>query len=233
MVGPGRPTIDEHQLQVRTAPGDHQPGHAAAGAEVDDGAGDPDQRGDERIAVRRPRRAPAAARASRGAATSASAASSGPSSGTSSRQAGLTMIRRFGSSPSDRLVTPSIAVSASWITLRSADGIGSSERATPDSLTMLGHAAGEALEGHPALLAVAGHVDAQAGVVIAEATLGGDPGEVLDRQQRAATGADQQAERTVDRPVAASIRTSISLPSTLAERRALESERRHQAVREA
>ena len=31
--------------------------------------------------------------------------------------------------------------------------------------------------------------------MVAEPALGGDPGEVLDRQQRAAAGPDQQAER--------------------------------------
>ena len=111
-------------------------------------------------------------------------------------QAGLTMIaavRVLALRPARRRRRS--PPSASWMTLRSADGIGSSERATPDSFDLLGDVAGEPLEGDPALLAIAGDVDAQPRVVIPEAALGGDPGEVLDRQQRAPPGTDQQAER--------------------------------------
>ena len=50
-------------------------------------------------------------------------------------QAGLMTTRRFGSSPSDLLVTPSISVIASCTTLRSADDIGSSAFVLPDSTT--------------------------------------------------------------------------------------------------
>ena len=39
VIGAGRPAIDQHDVQVRSRPGDHQSGHAAAAAEVDDRAG--------------------------------------------------------------------------------------------------------------------------------------------------------------------------------------------------
>ena len=104
------------------------------------------------------------------------------------RQAGLTMIRRFGSSPSEWLVTPSIAVE------RVVDHLAVGRRhrvERPGDARLLDHvrhAAGELLERDPTLLPVAGDVDAQAGLVIAEPALGGDPGQVLDGQQGAPPG---------------------------------------------
>ena len=81
------------------------------------------------------RRQPAGARIPRRC-ESASAASSGRRRARPRRQAGLTMIRRFGSSPSDRLVTPSIAVErvVNHLAVRRRHRV---ERAgDPDSLTM-------------------------------------------------------------------------------------------------
>lgn len=51
MVGAGCPAIDEHDAQVRSHPGNHQAGDSAAAAQIDDGAGDPDERSEERGAV--------------------------------------------------------------------------------------------------------------------------------------------------------------------------------------
>ncbi len=50
-------------------------------------------------------------------------------------QDSVTTTRRVGSSPSEWLPTPSMVASTSWMTLRSADGIGSSARAFPVSTT--------------------------------------------------------------------------------------------------
>ena len=104
------------------------------------------------------------------------------------------MIRRFGSSPTDRLATPSSSLSTSWMTLRSDDVIGSSERATPDDADLLGDVTGELDERLLATAAIAGDVDAQAGLVVAEATLGSDTSEVLDRVQRPSARTDEQSE---------------------------------------
>ena len=87
-----------------------------------------------------------------------------------------------------------MVASTSWMILRSADGIGSSASALPGLDDLGGDIASETLEGGAATLAVPGDVDPQAGLVIAEPALGGDPGEILDRRERAATGADQQTE---------------------------------------
>ena len=111
------------------------------------------------------------------------------------RQAGTTTTRRLGSSPSERLVTPSISASASWSTLRSADGMASSERATPTGADLFGHGLGEPLQRDPTLLAVPRDVDAQSGVMIPEPALRGDSRQILDPEQRAAARPDQQAER--------------------------------------
>jgi hypothetical protein len=95
------------------------------------------------------------------------------------------MIRQFGSSPSDRLLTPSIDVSVvDHLAVGRRHRV--SEPGDPRLLDRLGHTAGEPLEGGAALLPVAGDVDPQAGLVIAESTLGAAAGQVLDRQQRAA-----------------------------------------------
>ena len=102
--------------------------------------------------------------------------------------------RRYGSSPSERVPIPSTSLSASWTILRSADDIGSSTRATPDCLHLVGHLQREPIERLLAALAIATDVDTQAGVVIAEAPLRGDPGEILHGLQRRATRSDQQAE---------------------------------------
>ena len=61
-------------------------------------------------------------------------------------------------------------------------------------LDLIGHLHREPIECFLASLAIATDVDAQARVVIAEATLRCDPGKILHRLQRGATRADQQAE---------------------------------------
>ena len=81
------------------------------------------------------------------------------------------MIRRSGSSPSDRVVTPSVSASASWTILRSDDDIGSSARAVPGALHLVGHLGGEPAERLPATHPVAADVDTQAGAVVAETAL--------------------------------------------------------------
>ena len=51
MIGARRPAIDQDDPQIGAPPGDHQAGHAAATAEIDDRAGDAAEGGDERLAV--------------------------------------------------------------------------------------------------------------------------------------------------------------------------------------
>ena len=133
-----RPAVDEDDTEIMASPGDHQARNPAAAAEIDHHAGDAAERFDKRFAVGH-------GVDDRGAAEHAETLRrlerldercvrtvDVPAAST---HAGLTMIRRCGSSPSERLTTPSMVVSVSWTTLRSDDGIGSSERATPDSLT--------------------------------------------------------------------------------------------------
>ena len=95
--------------------------------------------------------------------------------------------RRRGSSPSDRVRTPSMALAVSCTTLRSAGFIGSSAFWLPGGQHVGGHLLGEALEGLAAPLAVAGDVDADAPFLDAAApALHRGAGELLD--QAAASG---------------------------------------------
>ena len=118
------------------------------------------------------------------------------------RHAGVITTRRRGSSPSEWLATPSISWIESCTTLRSADAIGSSALVWPVSRTSWATADRELLERRPATLAIAGDVDPEPGLVVAESALRGHAGEILDRHQCPAAGPDQQAEIvTVDTDV--------------------------------
>ena len=76
---------------------------------------------------------------------------------------------------------PSTSLSASWTILRSADDIGSSTPGDAGLLDLVGHLHREPIEGLLAALAISADVDAQASVVVAEATLRCDAGEILHR----------------------------------------------------
>ena len=103
--------------------------------------------------------------------------------------AGVMTTRRCGSSPSDRVAIPSTSLSTSWTILRSADDIGSSTRRHARLLHLVGDLQREPIERLLAALAVAGDVDPQPGVVIAEPALRGNSGQILDGLQGRAPSA--------------------------------------------
>ena len=51
MISPGRSAIDQNDPEIGAPPRDHQAGHATATAQIDHGAGDAPEGGDERLAV--------------------------------------------------------------------------------------------------------------------------------------------------------------------------------------
>ena len=107
-------------------------------------------------------------------------------------------MRRVGSSPTERLATPSSSFNTSWMTLRSDDVIGSSDRGDTGGSDLLGDLTRELDQRLLAPSAISGDVDAQPGLVIAEATLGGDTRQILHRIQRPPAGPDEQAELLAD-----------------------------------
>ena len=101
---------------------------------------------------------------------------------------------RLGSSPSERVTTPSISLMASWTALRSAGLIASSAFSWPEADDLLGDLDAEALEGGRAALPVAGDVDEDAVGARGALALDDGPGEVLDGGEGGASGAHEHAE---------------------------------------
>ena len=136
VIGPRARRSTQHESQVRTGAGDDQTGHATATAEIDDRA--------RRRRARASTKAPACSMTSsigRSRACPAAGTRRAPRSAPRRRHRRRRVSRRddhaavgilaLGAARPRRRSPPS----ASWRTLRSADGIGSSERATPVSRT--------------------------------------------------------------------------------------------------
>ena len=213
MVGAARPPIDEHDAQVRPGAGDHQAGNTATAAEVDHGAGLAGEGGDECHGVLddlRDRPTPSMPKPC-----------DAPSAATSSASS---FIRVFGWNASawgdHDAAVGIVALGAAGHAIDGGEGVVEDlavgrrhrvERAShPRRLDLFGHGGGEALQRLPALLPVAGDIDAS--------RVSWSPRRRwAATRARSCTASSVRPPGPISRPSEApSTRTSISLPSTLA-----------------
>src|SRR5581483_9910783 len=128
--------VDEHPARARPPPGEGETGNPPAAAEVDrpgrgrDGGMVGPGVGQVVLDRAGTEEAEPASSFELGAQRAVRVAQDGSAGG-----AGRITTRRWGSSPSDVVCTPSISFTTSWTTLRSAGCIGSSARATPVAST--------------------------------------------------------------------------------------------------